>query len=132
MYIINKDELLNFFIFFLFSLSFCFLMLLAGYFLGGKSYSRYKNVPFESGISSFGSSKIRFAVKFYLIAMFFIIFDIETMYLYVWAVSVKEIGIFGFFEVCFFVFVILISLLYLVKNQALNWTPTSNSESLTE
>ncbi|WP_236608342.1 NADH-quinone oxidoreductase subunit A [Candidatus Blochmanniella vafra] len=100
-------------------------MLLCGYFCGGRSYSRSKHVPFESGIESTGNSKVRFSVKFYLIGMIFVIFDAEGIYLYVWSVSVREAGWMGFIEIFIFIIILLISLVYLIRTGAFNWVETS-------
>ena len=112
------------FIFFIFA--FCFIALFFSYFLGGRSSSNIQNVPFESGAPSTGNANLRFSVKFYLIAMFFVVFDIESMYLYSWSVCVKEIGWLGFIEISLFIFMILLSLLYLFRIRALSWNSQSN------
>lgn len=100
----------------------CVFMLLCGYCLGGRSDLRIKNVPFESGIESVGNARIRFSIKFYLIAMVFVIFDIEGIYLYVWAVSIRDVGWIGFSEIFVFIFVLLASLIYLVRIGVFDWT----------
>lgn len=99
----------------------CVFMLLCGYFLGGRSYSRFKNVPFESGISSVGSARIKFSVKFYLVAAVFVIFDAEGMYLYIWSVSIRETGWVGFVEICIFILILLISLMYALRLGLFDW-----------
>jgi len=96
-------------------------MLFASSFLGGKSTSRYKHTPFESGISPVGDTCLHFSVKFYLVAMFFVIFDVEALYLYVWSVSITETGWVGFFESFIFILFLLLSLFYLIRIKALNW-----------
>jgi len=101
----------------------CILMLIGGALLGGKSYGRSKNIPFESGINPIGSSRLQISVKFYLIAMFFVIFDVETLYIYAWAISIREVGWIGLIEASIFIFVLLISLIYLIRVGALNWVP---------
>ncbi|PPI88889.1 NADH-quinone oxidoreductase subunit A [Candidatus Pantoea edessiphila] len=102
---------------------FCFFMLFGGWFLGGKSHGRYKNIPFESGIKSVGNARIRLSIKFYLIAMLFVIFDVEALFLYIWAVSVRENGWIGFTEATFFIITILLSLIYLIRLGVFNWNP---------
>ncbi|QCI18144.1 NADH-quinone oxidoreductase subunit A [Buchnera aphidicola (Aphis nasturtii)] len=114
-------ECLSFFCFISFSFIFCFFMLFASSFLGGKSTSRYKHTPFESGISPVGDTCLHFSVKFYLVAMFFVIFDVEALYLYVWSVSITETGWVGFFESFIFILFLLLSLFYLIRIKALNW-----------
>ncbi|WHL25316.1 MAG: NADH-quinone oxidoreductase subunit A [Candidatus Blochmannia vicinus] len=100
-------------------------MLLCGYFLGGRSDLHIKNVPFESGIESVGNARIRFSVKFYLIAMVFVIFDIEGIYVYAWAVAIRDVGWMGFSEIFIFIFVLLASLIYLVRIGMFDWTKQS-------
>ena len=69
-------------IFLIVAIGLCCLMLVGGRFLGGRARARHKNVPFESGIDSVGSARLRLSAKFYLVAMFFVIFDVEALYLY--------------------------------------------------
>ena len=88
--------------------------LFSSFFLGGKSLSRYKDTPFESGIVPVGDTSLHFSVKFYLIAMFFVIFDVEALYLYIWSVSIIETGWTGFIEAFIFILFILLSLFLLL------------------
>ncbi len=106
-------------------LAICGLMLGVSYFVGGRTRGRAKNDPFESGIVSTGGAHIRLSAKFYLVAVFFVIFDVEALFLYAWAVSVKEAGWLGFIEACIFVFVLTAGLFYLVRIRALDWAPAS-------
>ncbi|AWK13258.1 NADH-quinone oxidoreductase subunit A [Candidatus Fukatsuia symbiotica] len=101
----------------------CSLMLLSAFFLGGKARARAKNIPYESGIDSVGSARMRLSAKFYLVAMFFVIFDVEALYLYAWSISIRESGWIGFIEASIFIFVLLAGLIYLVRIGALDWTP---------
>ncbi|WP_343188314.1 NADH-quinone oxidoreductase subunit A [Buchnera aphidicola (Ceratoglyphina bambusae)] len=97
------------------SIIFCLLILLFSYFLGNKSISKNRNLPFESGIYSYKKNNLKLFIQFYLIAMFFVIFDTESLYLYTWSLSIKENMWYGFFESLFFVFTILLGLLYIIK-----------------
>lgn len=99
------------------------LMLGVSYVLGGRDWGRAKNEPFESGVVSVGSAQLRFPAKFYLVAMFFVIFDVEALFLYAWAVSVRESGWLGFIEVTIFIGVLLAGLVYLWRLGALDWAP---------
>lgn len=104
----------------------CFSMLCCGYFLGGRSSGSYnKDLPFESGIASVGNARMKFSIKFYLIAMIFVIFDVEGIYIYIWSLSVREVGWTGFIEMIIFVFVLLSSLIYLMRVGAFNWMISS-------
>ena len=101
----------------------CAFMLAGGWLLGGKAQARYKNTPFESGIDPVGTTHIRLSAKFYLVAMFFVIFDVEALYLYAWSVSIRESGWVGFIEAAIFILVLLAGLVYLVRIGALDWAP---------
>lgn len=91
--------------------------------LGGRDWGRAKNEPFESGVVPFGGANLRLSAKFYLIAMFFVIFDVEALFLYAWAVSVRESGWTGFIEVSIFIGVLLAGLVYIWRIGALEWAP---------
>jgi NADH-quinone oxidoreductase subunit A len=91
--------------------------------LGGRDWGRAKNEPFESGIVGQGGARLRLSAKFYLTAMFFVIFDVEALFLYAWAVSAREVGWAGFIEVSVFIVVLLAGLIYLWRLGALDWAP---------
>jgi NADH-quinone oxidoreductase subunit A len=78
-------------------------------------------VPYESGIQPTGSAQIRLPIQYYLIAMFFVIFDVEAVFLYAWAAAVKETGWLGFIEVTIFSVIVLAALVYLWRIGALDW-----------
>ncbi|QCI17561.1 NADH-quinone oxidoreductase subunit A [Buchnera aphidicola (Acyrthosiphon lactucae)] len=128
--LINTETIIecaSFFIFIIFSLGLCCFMLFLSWILGGRSSSRYKNTPFESGIVSSSNTHLYFSVKFYLIAIFFVIFDVEALYLYAWSISIKESGWIGFSEACIFATSLLLGLFYLIRIKALNWV-SQNSQ----
>jgi NADH-quinone oxidoreductase subunit A len=87
-------------------------------------------VQYESGIQPTGSAQTRFPIQYYLIAMFFVIFDLEAVFLYAWAVAVKEAGWLGFIEVTIFVAILLAALAYLWLIGALNWSTQSQRPPL--
>lgn len=118
----NNNDMLNWeiIIFIMSTILICIIILFISYFLGGKSYGRNKHIPFESGIVSTGNTKIRFSTQFYLVAMFFVIFDVESIYLYAWSLCIKEAGWIGFIEASIFIFLLFIGLIYLIKTKALN------------
>ncbi len=101
----------------------CGFMLAGGWLLGGRARARHKNTPFESGIDPVGTTHIRLSAKFYLVAMFFVIFDVEALYLYAWSTSIRESGWVGFAEAAIFILVLLAGLVYLVRIGALDWAP---------
>ncbi|KGT48904.1 MULTISPECIES: NADH-quinone oxidoreductase subunit A [Acinetobacter] len=107
----------------------CVFMLTVPLLLGGKSWGRAKQEQFESGVVSAGGARIRLSAKFYLVAIFFVVFDIEALYLYAWSTSVREAGWFGFTTVVIFVVDLLIALVYAVKVGALNWSPTDKRKA---
>lgn len=91
--------------------------------LGGRAWGHEKNTPFESGILGAGSAHIRFSAKFYLVAMLFVIFDIEALYLFAWAVSIREVGWQGLIGAAIFIFVLLAGLVFDSRMGALDWAP---------
>lgn len=101
----------------------CAFMLFVPVWLGGRNWGRAKGEPFESGVVSQGSARLRFSAKFYLVAMFFVIFDVEALFLYAWAISAREAGWAGLVEVTVFVLVLLAGLVYLWRLGALEWAP---------
>lgn len=103
----------------------CFVMLGVSWLLGSRDWGRAKNEPFESGVVGVGAANMRLSAKFYLVAMFFVIFDAEALFLYAWAISVKEVGWVGFAEAAVFIFVLAASLFYLWRIGALEWAPAS-------
>ncbi len=90
--------------------------------LGKRVRNRAKDTPYECGIVPLGSARERFSVKFYLVAMIFILFDIETVFLYPWAVVYGELKLFAFIEMFIFVVLILSGFFYVIKKGALDWT----------
>ena len=96
-------------------------LLLIAYLLGPKRSSPVKGEPFESGNPPRGDARIKFSVKFYLVAMLFLIFDIEVVFLYPWAVAFKSLKLFGFIEMLVFIGILLVCYLYIWKRGGLEW-----------
>jgi NADH-quinone oxidoreductase subunit A len=92
------------------------------YLFGKKIRNRVKDMPYESGIVPTGDARQRFSVKFYLVAMLFILFDIEAIFLYPWVVIFREFKMLAFVEMVIFVFLVLAGFLYMWKKGALDWT----------
>lgn len=88
---------------------------------GPKKPSSVKQMPYESGMVPVGSARIRFPIKFYLVAMLFIIFDVEVVFFYPWAVVYKQLGWFGFIEMIVFIGIFLVGYIYVRKKGALDW-----------
>lgn len=89
--------------------------------LGPKRYDPVKYSVYECGVDPLTSASVRVSVKFYLVALLFILFDLEAAFLYPWAVLFRELGWFGFVEMAIFVFILLAGLLYAWKKGALEW-----------
>lgn len=96
-------------------------MLGLSYVLGQRHRGRETSEPYESGISSTGSARLRFSAHFYLIAMLFVIFDIEAVFLFAWAVSFRDVGWAGYLGALVFIGVLSIALLYEWRQGALEW-----------
>lgn len=106
------------------AVGFAAVTLLLSHFVGQRKINSEKLSPYECGSPPIGSARLRFPIKFYLIAMLFIIFDIETVFLYPWAAvlrSIKNYGSFVFYEMVVFIFILLAGLLYVWKRKALDW-----------
>ena len=107
----------------------CVFMLTVPLLLGGKSWGRAKQEQFESGVVSAGGARIRLSAKFYLVAIFFVVFDLEALYLYAWSTSVREVGWLGYTTVVIFVVDLLIALVYAFSVGALSWSPADRRKS---
>lgn len=100
-------------------------VMLASYVLGQRHKDPTTGTPYESGIVSEGSARVRFSARFYLIAMFFVIFDLEAVFLFAWAVAAREAGWAGYWEAVIFIGVLLAALVYLWGIGALEWAPSA-------
>ncbi len=89
--------------------------------LGPKSINSTKSASFEGGNEVFGSARQRFAVKFYVVALLFIVFDVEAVFLYPWAVNFRELGWFGYGTMTAFAATLVLALVYVWKKGALAW-----------
>ncbi len=89
--------------------------------IGPKKPNDEKLSTYESGMEPVKSARERFSVKFYLVAMMFIVFDIEIVFMYPWAVKFKQLGLFGFVEMMIFIGILLVGYLYIWKKGALKW-----------
>jgi len=96
--------------------------------LGKRARSPQKDTPYECGIAPTGSARERFSVKFYLVGMIFILFDIEAVFLYPWAVVFRELKMFAFVEMLIFIAVILVGFFYVYKKGALDWSHKGSAE----
>jgi NADH-quinone oxidoreductase subunit A len=101
-------------------------MIAISFFLGERHKERVTNEPYESGIIGVESARLRFSVKFYLIAMFFVIFDVESIFIFAWAIAFREVGWAGYAGILIFIAVLLAALVYLWRVGALDWTKKVN------
>ncbi len=107
----------------------CAFMLTVPLLLGGKAWGRAKQEQFESGVVSAGGARIRLSAKFYLVAIFFVVFDLEALYLYAWASSIREVGWVGFATAATFISILLIGLIYELSTGAMNWSPSDRRKA---
>ena len=89
--------------------------------LGPRRRNSAKDEPYESGILPFGDAKRRFPVQFYIVAVLFILFDVEVILMYPWAVAARKLGLFGLIEMVIFVAILLVGFVYAWKNDAFKW-----------
>jgi NADH-quinone oxidoreductase subunit A len=96
--------------------------------LGQKKENPEKLRPYESGIIPTGSARLRYPVPFFLVAIFFLIFDVEAAYIFSWAVSYYRLGWAGWLQISFFIFILLLGLAYIWRKGGLEWGPTSKED----
>jgi NADH-quinone oxidoreductase subunit A len=99
------------------------VMLGLSYVLGERHKERATDDPYESGIMTTGSARLRLSAKFYLVAMFFVIFDLEAVFVIAWAIGGVSLGWAGYIEIFIFILVLLAALVYLWRLGALDWGP---------
>ena len=80
-----------------------------------------KNAPYECGVEPLGDARARFSIKFYLVAVLFILFDIEAVFLYPWAVTFRQLGLYGLIEMVLFIAILFVGYAYLLQKRALEW-----------
>jgi NADH-quinone oxidoreductase subunit A len=103
-------------------------ILVFSYLLGQRHHDRATGSPYESGIVPQGSARARFFARYYLIAVFFVVFDIEAAFLFAWAVAAREAGWAGYVEALVFIGVLLAGLFYLARAGGLDWAPGSRGQ----
>jgi NADH-quinone oxidoreductase subunit A len=104
-------------------LSLVLLILGLSYVLGQRGNSRATGEPYEGGIVSAGGARIRFSSQFYMVAMLFVIFDVETIFIFAWAIAFPELGWYGYFGVLVFIVMLVVVLVYEWRNGALDFGP---------
>jgi NADH-quinone oxidoreductase subunit A len=98
-------------------------ILLVSYLLGEKHSDPATGQPYEGGIKSEGSARVRLSARFYMVAMFFVVFDLEAVFIFAWAVAAREAGWAGYAEIAIFIGVLLAGWLYIWRIGALDWAP---------
>ena len=89
--------------------------------LGPKRNSKIKDKNFECGIESLGNARIPFSVKYFLVAILFVLFDIEVIFLYPWAINFKDLGMEGMIKMIIFMSLLLVGFFYIIKKKSLEW-----------
>ena len=103
------------------AIGFVVLTIIGSNFLGPKRHSKNKDKNFECGIESVGNARIPFSVKYFLVAILFVLFDVEVIFLYPWAVNFKAMGVEGMIKMVIFMLLLLIGFFYIIKKKALEW-----------
>ncbi|MGE5180382.1 MAG: NADH-quinone oxidoreductase subunit A [Bacteroidota bacterium] len=103
------------------AIGFAAFTLIASHYLGRRVYDPAKMMPYECGITPVGNARERFHARFYLVAMLFIVFDIEIVFLYPWAVVFKQLRLFGLIEMAVFLFILILGFVYVWGKGALEW-----------
>src|SRR6201984_3037202 len=98
--------------------------------LGKRRPTRAKLSPYECGMTPVGDARQRFSVKFYLVAMLFILFDVEAVFLYPWAVIFKDLKMFGFWEMLVYIGIVLAGYWYIVKKGVIEWNRPSKADRI--
>ena len=104
-----------------FAIVFPILPIVLAKFVAPKKPSRLKQMPYECGIEAVGDPWVQFRVHYYIYALIFVIFDVETVFIYPWAVGFKQLGLFGFVEMAIFIAILAVGLIYAWKKKALEW-----------
>lgn len=99
-------------------------LLLAARWLGARRMSPTKELPYESGVAPTGSARLAWPVPFYLVAIFFIVFDVEAAFIFTWAVANDLLGMLGLIQITVFIVILLAGLVWLWKKGALDWGPS--------
>jgi NADH-quinone oxidoreductase subunit A len=98
------------------------VILILSNFLGKKKYELVKMSTYEAGLDKvMGTARERFSIKFYLVTILFILFDVETVFMFPWAVSFRQLGTNGFIEMMIFIFILLAGFIYIIRKGALKW-----------
>jgi NADH-quinone oxidoreductase subunit A len=114
-------DYLPIFIMFTIALGFAVVSLIATHKLGPKRKTKVKLESFECGIETQGNARVPFSIKYFLVAILFVLFDIEVIFMYPWAANFKELGMLGVIEVFSFIALLLVGFYYMLSKKALKW-----------
>jgi len=89
--------------------------------VGPRRANKIKDAPFECGIEVQGNARTPFSIKYFLVAILFVLFDVEVIFMYPWAVNFKELGVFGLLEMFTFMGLMIVGLVYIIRRGALKW-----------
>lgn len=106
---------------FLVAVGFVVTAMVASHLLGPKRNTKIKLESFECGIETQGNARLPFSIKYFLVAILFVLFDIEVIFMYPWAVNFKELGMLGVVEVFSFIALLLVGFYYMISKNALKW-----------
>jgi NADH-quinone oxidoreductase subunit A len=117
----NPIDYLPIIIQFIVAAGFVVVAMIGSSLLGPHKHSKVKDESFECGIEQKGNARLPFNVKYFLTAILFVLFDVEVIFMYPWAVNFKELGWFGFNEMLLFIVFLMLGFLYIIKKGALDW-----------
>ncbi len=103
------------------ALGFVIMTMVVTHLIGPRRKTSDKLVPFESGIESVGNARQPFSIKYFLVAILFVLFDVEVIFMYPWAVNFRDLGIKGMIEMFIFMGTLLLGFIYIIKKGALDW-----------
>ena len=109
------------FIFVLIAIVFSIVTLLIAWSVNAEKPTKVKLEPYECGIEAVGDARDRYSIRYYLIAMLFVIFDVETVFMFPWAVSLDQLAVFGLIEMLLFLFILVVGYFYAWRKGALEW-----------
>jgi NADH-quinone oxidoreductase subunit A len=105
-------------------------IVILSWFIGQHKFNKVKMSPYECGMTPVGDARHRFSVKFYLVAMLFILFDVEAIFLYPWAIILKELKMFGFWEMLVYIGIVLAGYWYIWKKGVIDWNKQGKAERI--
>lgn len=114
-------DYLPIFIMFTIAVGFAAVSLIATHALGPKRKTKVKLESFECGIETKGNARVPFSIKYFLVAILFVLFDVEVIFMYPWAANFKELGLLGIIEVFSFIILLLVGFYYMISKKALQW-----------